>query len=107
MGRLTQPIRKRPKVIDVVEAMFLIEDIQTLELINTLLGRIDKRTWSDDDNESGLTLRRLSFIVWACRNKARDKLTSFWLAGEYVKPRKKPQTLADIWEIIRKSLDRK
>ncbi len=105
MPRFTQPRRLRPKVIDDLEAMKLIEDIQTLELINELLCKLDKRTLSDDDNESAMTLRRMSFIVLACRNKARDTLRHFWLAGEYVKPRVKPQTLADIWEIFREKLN--
>ena len=101
MSRYTQPRRTRPKVISDVEAIFLIEDIQTLELIEYLLSRLDKRTLSDDDNEASTTLRRIAFVVSACRNKARTKLAHFWLCGEVVPQREKPQTLADIWAIIK------
>lgn len=105
MARLTQIRRVRPKVIDDIEAITLVEDIQTLELINELLGKLDKRTLSDDENEAGLSLRRMSFIVMACRNKARDRLRHFWLAGEVIPYRDKPQTMSDIWAMMKESLN--
>ena len=85
----------------------LIEDIQTLDLVIELLGRLDHRTISDGENESGLTIRRVSFILYAVRNKARDRLAREFLAGQPpIKPRTKPQTLADIWQLFKESLEK-
>jgi hypothetical protein len=90
------------------EVITLIEDIQLLEIVIDLLGRLDKGTINDGGNESGTTIRRLNFILYAVRNQARDRLAREFLAGQPpIKPRTKPQTLADIWALFKESLDRR
>jgi hypothetical protein len=88
------------------EVLRLVEDIQLIEIILDLLGRLDKGTINDGGNESGTTIRRLSFILYAVRNQARDRLAREFLAGQPpIKPRTKPQTLADIWALFKESLE--
>jgi hypothetical protein len=88
------------------EVLHLVEDLLLIEIILDLLGRLDKRTINDGRNESGTTVRRLSFILYAVRNQARDRLNREFLAGQPpIKPREKPQTLADIWALFKESLE--
>jgi hypothetical protein len=90
------------------EVLRLVEDIMLIDVILDLLGRLDPGTIRDDKNEAGVTVRRLNFILMAIRNRARDKLAREYLAGQPpIKPRVKPQTMADIWQLFKESLDRK
>jgi hypothetical protein len=90
------------------EVLRLNEDILLLDVILELLNKLDPNTIHDDQNEAGVTVRRLNFILYAIRNKARTKLVCDYLAGQPPpKPREKPQTMADIWQIFKASLDRK
>lgn len=87
------------------DAYTLIEDISRLDDILAMLGKLDGRTYGDG-NESGQTLRRVHFILNAVRNQAKDRLAREFLAGHPPLPKRpKQQTLADIWEILKESLD--
>jgi hypothetical protein len=88
-----------------VEAFRLAEDIQTLEWIMYLLDRLDPDTINDDRNESGLTIRRVHFILAAVHRRAWDKLRCLYLGGHPPLPRREPQTMADVWELLKVHLD--
>ena len=89
------------------EVLRLNEDIQTLELIIELVNRLDTRT-INEGNESGVTVRRLNFILAGMRNQARDRLKRDYLAGQPpIKPRQKPQTMLDVWHILKYSMEEK
>jgi len=103
-GKPAEPGHK-PDYLVSDEALKLAEDIQTIELVMELLGRLDTRTINDGRNESGTTIRSLHFVLMACRNNARDKLRCDYLAGRPPIQRPKSQTLADVWEILKASLD--
>ncbi len=89
------------------EVLRLVEDIMLIDVILDLLGRLDPDTIRDDRNEAGVTVRRLNFILEAIRNRAKDKLRDYLAGQPPPKPRVKPQTMADIWQLFRESLDRK
>ena len=89
------------------EVLRLVEDIMLIDVIMDLLGRLDPDTIRDDRNEAGVTVRRLNFILMAIRNRAKDKLRDYLAGQPPIKPRVKPQTMADIWQIFKDSLDRK
>jgi hypothetical protein len=96
-----------------VEAMRLVEDIQTLEDMLHLLGRIQEESIARDDprnykaakEEAYQALRRVAFILGEFQRIASDKLRYEYLSGERIKPRQKRQTLADIWELLKAELD--
>lgn len=88
------------------EVLRLVEDIQILELVLDLLGKLDRDTINDDKNEAGVTVRRLNFLLEAIRNRARDKLRNYLAGQPPIKPRVKPQTMADIWQLMKESLDK-
>jgi len=95
-----------PNAFVPIDALRLAEDIQTLELVIDLLGKVDPSIFHDEKNEAMNTLRRVSHIVMAVRNKARDQLRYTYLVGSKpLKPRHKLQTLADVWEILRDDLN--
>jgi hypothetical protein len=86
------------------EAFTLIEDIARLSDVIAILGKIDARTY-EGMNESGQTLRRVHFILEAVRNQARDRLAREFLAGTPLPKREKQQTLADIWAMMKQTLN--
>lgn len=89
------------------EVVTLIEDIQLLELVIDLLGRLDRNTINETAEESGTTVRRINFLLYAIRNQARDRLNKDYLAGQPpIKPRTRPQTMADIWQLFKEDLER-
>jgi hypothetical protein len=86
------------------EALRLAEDIQTIELVIDLINKLDSRTFNSND-EAGTAIRRLNFILSAIRYQAWDRLRRDF-TGSKVKPRRKPQTLADVWQILFEGKDK-
>lgn len=85
------------------DAFRLIEDIPIIERMIKDVEGLDPRTFSDDNNEAATTGRRLLHILWAMRNKARDRFCEIY--GAPFKSRKRPQTMAQVWEILREDLE--
>lgn len=89
------------------EAVTLIEDVQTLELILKLLETIRERSvipsgFNHDKNktETQRMLRRVGFLIASMHGIAQDNLRYDYLGGKPIRPKAKRQTLADVWQII-------
>jgi len=85
------------------EAFVLYTDIERLDLIIDLVSELDTRT-INDGNDSGVTVRRLHFILSSMRTQAHQLLVRQFLCGKPLPKRKKTQTMADVWKLMLDSL---
>jgi len=85
------------------EAFVLYTDIERLDLIIDLVSELDTRT-INDGNDSGVTVRRLHFILSSMRTQAQQLLVRQFLCGKPLPKRKKTQTMADVWKLMLDSL---
>ena len=102
--KIGQVEQRRPLlgVYDIpVEAMWLTEDIQTIEDMMRLMDRLQART-----QEQRKTLRRLAWIMGTLKREWDQQLLYEYLAGVKLKPRPMPQTLSDVWRLISEALER-
>jgi hypothetical protein len=89
------------------EAISLIEDMQTLDTILDLLGKIRGRSITPPTSnvekanlEARQMLRRVGFLLSGMHSIATDNLRRHYLAGRRIKPRVGRQTLADVWQAL-------
>ena len=85
------------------EAFMLYNDIERLDLIVDLVSELDTRT-INDGNDSGVTVRRLHFILSAMRTQAKQLLVRQFLCGSPLPKREKTQTMRDVWKLMLDSL---
>lgn len=107
VGKTAPRKPKRPdevRTVTPIEAIWLAEDIQTLEDIGRLVARLHDRNfvpagttdWDAGVIESQKTLRRLKFIVGNLQYIAEEKLRREYLAGVKLPPRPQARTLGDL-----------
>ena len=88
--------------------MSLVEDIQTLELILDLLGKLRDRSltvpkrqdWASTAIEAQQMLRRVGFLLSGMQRVAQENLRYEYLGGKRMAPKYRRQTLADIWNDV-------
>jgi hypothetical protein len=85
------------------EAFMLYVDIERLDLIIDLVSQLDTRS-INDGNDSGITVRRLHFILSSMRSQVRQRLARDFLAGKPMPRREKTQTMTDVWMMISDAL---
>ena len=89
------------------EAIELIEDIQTLELILDLLEKlrgtsltVPTRDHQQAALEARQMLRRVGYLISGMQRIAEDNLRFHHLAGQRVQRARGRQTLADVWQTL-------
>ena len=89
------------------EAIELIEDIQTLELILGLLEKlrgtsvtVPTRNHQQAALEARQMLRRVGYLISGMQRIAEDNLRFHHLVGQRVKRGRGRQTLADVWQTL-------
>ena len=70
------------------------DDIQTLDLILSLLGEIDDRTF-DDGYE---TLRSVKAILTGAKRIAEHKMRRDYLSGQQGKQKERKYEIVNVWE---------
>jgi len=89
------------------EVIDLIEDVQTLDLILNLLGKLRDRSfivprenYAMSAIEAQQMLRRVGYLLSGMQRVAQDNLRYEYLGGKRLAPKHRRQTLADIWNDV-------
>lgn len=96
------------------DAIRLVEDITTLEIMQSMLDRLQATSfvaqgamdYSDRKDEAYKTLRRLAFLINLMKRIAEGNLTNEFLAGVRIKPRPNKQTISDVLQLLTEGFGR-
>lgn len=96
------------------DALWLAEDIATLEIMASLLDRLKPTSfipysdanYADRKNEAYKTIRRLAFIIQYMKRTAEEILVREYLAGCKIK-RPYRQSIAEVYQLLMEGFNSK
>lgn len=104
---MAQRHTKRVEVAIPGEVIDLIEDVQTLDLILSLLEKlrdrsfiVPKENFSMSTIEAQQMLRRVGYLLSGMQRVVQENLRYEYLSGKRMAPKHRRQTLADIWNDV-------
>ena len=80
------------------EAIALIEDIQSFELILDLLSQVREKSISANHQAAYLMLRRAKGLIGGLHTIAQDRLRKGFLAGKRLRTKAKSRPLQQLWQ---------
>ena len=90
------------------DAIWLVQDIATLEIMQTLLDRLQERSfvargdasYAERKTEAWKVMRRLAFVISLLKEVAEQNLVHDYLGGAKIPRRKPRQSIAEVWQLL-------